>query len=80
MKWLIPVIAIMVLGLMVAWMAGSFDEKVEPGRQELSMSEPDMSSVFAVELKSVEVFEVKGGNLNIQAIELRLQANKGKPL
>ena len=57
MKWLMPVVAIMVLGLMVAWMAGSFDEKVEPGRQEQSQSEPDMTSVFVVEQKSVEVFE-----------------------
>ena len=29
---------------------------------------------------AVEVFEVNGDNLNIQAIELRYQANKGEPL
>lgn len=57
MKWLIPVVAIFLLGLMVAWMAGSFDEKVEPGRQALSQAELDMASVYTVEQMAVEVFE-----------------------
>lgn len=57
MKWFIPLVAVVVLALMVAWMAGSFDEKVQPGVQEASTVQIDAESLFEVKEREVEVFE-----------------------
>jgi RND family efflux transporter MFP subunit len=57
MKWFIPLVAVVILGLMVAWMAGSFDEKVTPGQQASSEMQFDSDAVFEVKEQEVEVFE-----------------------
>lgn len=63
MKWLLPVTAVVVLLLIIAWMAGSFKDKVEPGTipfdpagsrdpvsvvtQEIMVTEPVPASIGA---------------------------------
>ncbi|WP_317930044.1 efflux RND transporter periplasmic adaptor subunit [Halioxenophilus sp. WMMB6] len=54
-KWLFPVAAVVVLLVMVAWMAGSFDDKVPPGQR--AVSAPDTSDAVVVELQSLPLFE-----------------------
>jgi RND family efflux transporter MFP subunit len=39
MKWLMPLVAVVLLLLIIAWMAGSFDDKIAPG---LSASDPSV--------------------------------------
>ncbi len=57
MKWLMSLGSFVVLVLMVAWMAGSFDEKVAPGLHELSAEDIQYDALFQVAEKDVEVFE-----------------------
>lgn len=59
MKWLISFAAITVLVLMVAWMAGAFDEKVAPGREDAAQRQLRASSdsVFEVKQQDIEVLE-----------------------
>ena len=40
MKWLMPIVAVVLLLLLVAFMAGSFNDKVEPGLTALELAEP----------------------------------------
>jgi membrane fusion protein (multidrug efflux system) len=39
-NWLLPIIAVLVLLLIIAWMAGTFSDRIEPG---LALLEPDVS-------------------------------------
>ena len=39
MKWLMPIVAVVLLLLIIAWMAGSFSDKVEPGLTVLESAE-----------------------------------------
>lgn len=54
-KWLAPLAAILGLILMVAWMAGSFREKIEPGLDVTAAS--NLSNAIAVEAELMEKFE-----------------------
>lgn len=54
-QWLVPTAAIVVLLLMVAWMAGSFDHKVQPGRAPLPA--PLAADTVAVTAQTVPLFE-----------------------
>ena len=40
-NWLVPLIAVIALLLIIAWMAGSFRTKVEPGLQTFEASPGD---------------------------------------
>jgi len=54
-KWLLPVTSILVLLLIIAWMAGSFSDRIEPG---LAIPEPDVSrEAFAVIQEEIMVTE-----------------------
>lgn len=55
MKWLVPVVAVVLLLLIIAWMAGSFDEKVEPGLTTFDPAE-SRDSVAAV-IEEIDVTE-----------------------
>ena len=55
MKWFLPLSAIVFLGVMVAWMAGSFDEKVQPDTLPFAKSQP--ASVLFFEVKDYELLE-----------------------
>lgn len=54
-KLLLPVAAIALLLLMVAWMAGFFSDKVSPGKNALN--KVDDSSALAVQLVETQLFE-----------------------
>jgi membrane fusion protein (multidrug efflux system) len=54
-KWLLPLFAIIVLLLIIAWMAGSFREKIKPGLQALEATET--GEFWAVERVEVPVTE-----------------------
>jgi RND family efflux transporter MFP subunit len=55
MKWLMPVVAVVLLLLIIAWMAGSFDDKVEPGLTTLDPAES--RNPVAVVMEEVTVTE-----------------------
>ncbi len=55
MKWLMPVTAVVLLLLIIAWMAGSFDDKVEPGLTTLDPAES--RDPIAVLLEEISVTE-----------------------
>lgn len=40
-KWLLPIVAVALLLLIIAWMAGAFREKIEPGLSELGHGEQE---------------------------------------
>lgn len=55
MKWLMPVTAVVVLLLIIAWMAGSFKDKVEPGITIFDLAESrDPVSVVAQDIMVTE--------------------------
>lgn len=54
-KFLLPIAAIAFLLLMVAWMAGFFDDKVQPGKSELE--KVDVSAAVSVRLVNTQIFE-----------------------
>lgn len=54
-RWLLPTAAIAVLLVMVAWMAGSFDNKVQPGQQ--SLPPPLAADTVPVTEQTVPLFE-----------------------
>jgi len=61
-KLLIPIVAITILLLMVAWLAGSFDEKVAPAlnkgiNKKHSMAAIDKNSTYKVVASSDAIFE-----------------------
>jgi RND family efflux transporter MFP subunit len=53
--WFLPILAVVMLLLIIAWMAGSFRDKVEPGLSALSHGETDSS--VAVVRQDVAVVE-----------------------
>jgi membrane fusion protein (multidrug efflux system) len=55
MKWFLPLSAILFLGVMVAWMAGSFDEKVKPDILSVKQSQP--ASVLFFKEQDYELLE-----------------------
>lgn len=55
MKWFFPISAIVLLGLMVAWLAGSFDDKVAP---EILAMTADKSGLGALYEVTEEVYEL----------------------
>lgn len=57
MKWFAPLSAIAILGLMVAWMAGSFDEKVPPGTGEFESVSFADDTLFNVIQQEYEILE-----------------------
>jgi RND family efflux transporter MFP subunit len=57
MKWLIPLSSVVLLALMVAWMAGSFDEKVAPGAEQAPVQAFNEADIFEVREQEVEIFE-----------------------
>jgi multidrug efflux pump subunit AcrA (membrane-fusion protein) len=54
-KWLLPLAAIIALLLIIAWMAGSFREKIEPGLQALQS--PGAGEPWIVQIVEVPVTE-----------------------
>lgn len=56
----LPVVAIVILVLMVAWLAGAFDDKVEPGERD-QQARPNIDALkaqaYRVELLETEIFE-----------------------
>jgi len=54
-KWLLPIFAVIVLLLIIAWMAGSFRTRIEPGLQTLESAV--VEEPFAVIRKEVQVTE-----------------------
>lgn len=54
-KWLAPLVAILGLILIIAWMAGSFREQIEPGIDAAETG--DLSNAIAVEAEQMEKFE-----------------------
>lgn len=54
-RWLLPVVAIAALLLMVAWMAGSFDQRISPGRS--STDSAAAIDAIAVQERSIPVYE-----------------------
>lgn len=57
MKWFIPVSAIVLLGVMVAWMAGSFDKKVAPSMLADEQAQLALDSLFEVKEQEYELLE-----------------------
>ena len=54
-KWLLPILAVILLLLIIAWMAGSFRTRIEPGLQTLESAAGE--EPFAVIRKQVQVTE-----------------------
>ncbi len=54
-KWLLPIAAIAGLLLLIAWMAGSFDQRTAPGRDNREYAMP--ADAIAVEERVVPVYE-----------------------
>ncbi len=54
-RWLVPLLAILLLLLMVAWMAGVFDDVIEPGLQPPAVTATEEG--VPVEEQTVELFE-----------------------
>ena len=57
MKWFLPLSALILLGIMVAWMAGSFDEKVAPEISAMTKHPLDSSLLFEVTQQKYELLE-----------------------
>tara|TARA_R110001592_G_scaffold288331_4_gene557350 strand:- start:6167 stop:7225 length:1059 start_codon:yes stop_codon:yes gene_type:complete len=57
MKWFLPISAVVLLAVMVAWMAGSFDEKVAPEFLGKTQTKPATDSFFEVKVKAYELLE-----------------------
>lgn len=57
MKWFLPVSAIVLLGVMVAWMAGSFDKKVAPEMHSISQHQEVSGALFEVKEQEYELLE-----------------------
>lgn len=57
MKYLVPLVTVLILGLAVAWLAGSFDEKEAPGLSEKSLPLLSSGRLFEVKISEVEVLE-----------------------
>ncbi len=57
MRWFFPISAIVVLGVMVAWMAGSFDNKVAPQLMPAKAYQADASSYYEVTEHEYEQLE-----------------------
>ena len=57
MKWFLPLSAMVFLGVMVAWMAGSFDEKVKPDIVSVKQSLPSSVLLFEVKEQDYEHLE-----------------------
>jgi len=57
MKWFLPLSAMVFLGVMVAWMAGSFDEKVKPDIVSVKQSLPSSVLFFEVKEQDYEHLE-----------------------
>lgn len=57
MKWFLPLFALVLLGFMVAWMAGSFDEKVAPEVSPQTKYSLDSSLLFEVKQQEYELLE-----------------------
>ena len=54
-KWVLPLVAVLLLLLIIAWMAGSFREKIEPG---IAQPEPDRhQDALTLTLEEVEMTE-----------------------
>lgn len=62
-KWLIPLIAVGLLLLIIAWMAGAFRQKIEPGIQELESS----TGLEAYTAQDVEVLVTEPVPANVGA-------------
>lgn len=62
MKLIIPLSSIALLGLMVAWMAGSFDEKVMPGINDFESVVVD-EDLFKIQLEEYEILEPVPANI-----------------
>lgn len=54
-RWLMPLLAILLLLLMVAWMAGIFDDVIEPGLESQAVTSTEDG--VPVEEQTVELFE-----------------------
>lgn len=54
-RWLVPMLAILMLLIMVAWMAGFFDDTIEPGVRESALQ--NGADAVAVESRTVQRFE-----------------------
>lgn len=55
--WLLPIVAMVILLVMVAWMAGLFDEKVQPGLNDPLAVNVDRSDLVIVEAKDLTIYE-----------------------
>ena len=57
MKWFLPISALVLLAVMVAWMAGSFDEKVAPEILATKQLRSDSGLLFEVQETEYELLE-----------------------
>lgn len=57
MKWFLPISAMVLLAVMVAWIAGSFDEKIEPEVLAAKQSTTESSLLFEVKETEYEFLE-----------------------
>ena len=55
--WLLPIVAVVILLMMVAWMAGVFDEKIQPGLNAPETTDTGSSDVVVVTAKEMTIFE-----------------------
>lgn len=55
--WLLPIVAMVILLMMVAWMAGLFDEKVQPGLNDPITNGVDRSDVVVVKAQALTIYE-----------------------
>lgn len=55
--WLLPVVAVLILLVMVAWMAGLFNEKAQPGLNMPVISDIELSEVLVVAAKELTIYE-----------------------
>ena len=55
--WLLPLVAVIGLLLIIAWMAGSFRDKIEPGFHQALKEPPPDSDLFVVQATEVMVTE-----------------------
>lgn len=55
LKWLLPILAVAALLLIIAWMAGSFRDKIQPGLAELQT--PDAGGAIAATREEITITE-----------------------
>jgi len=67
-KWMVPVLAMLVLLALIAWMAGLFDTRIQPGVNEIKSTNSDE----AVAVTSSEVTIIEGVPASVEASQATL--------